>query len=146
MSEQIPLSSIFALIGVVVGFVLSQLSDVIRGKKRKKMIIKALVNELKVINISLSKASKDKDNRLPFESHPLITDTYDSVKAEIASMLEPAKLAVVQKTYQQIKQFNEPKSAKAPRGFIAIPGDGFIYQHNIEETVQNIEESINALA
>lgn len=116
MSEQIPWSSIIALIGVGFGWLLSQLTDSVKKWRRKTMIKVALINELSIIRKTCSDALEGKKNRLSDEQFPFITETYDSIKIEIASFLKPDSLAKVQRTYEEIKKLNSEG-----RGHIVIP-------------------------
>jgi hypothetical protein len=117
MSEQIPLESIFAVMGVVIGWLLSQLTDSIRNERRKTMIKRALTNELSIIRKAFSDALK-KDNRVPDVQYPFIIETYDSARIELASFLKPDSLAKVQRTYEEIRKLNcEPDK----RGHLVIP-------------------------
>lgn len=142
MSE-FPWDSIFTLIAVFVGFALSQFVDLWRSMKRKELIRKALHNELGVAYNSIGKATHD--NRLAFEDFPLITDAYDSLKVELAAMLEPSKLALVQRAYHQLKTLNRPMGKDTPRGYIMIPMGGMLYQHNLTEDIKVLEEGISIL-
>ena len=143
MSE-FPWSPVFTLLGVVVGFGLSEVVSWRRGKKRKEMIRKALHNELAVVYASIVKA-RDKGNRVAFEDFPFVTDSYDSLKAELASMLNPSELAKVQKAYHQVKTLGMPMGDESQRGFIVIPGGGLLYQHDLSEEIKVLEEAISIL-
>jgi len=98
MSERIPWEPILPLIGVGIGFLLSQLTDLIKNKRRKALIGRGLINKLSIIQKTLSDALKKKEPRISDEQIPLITETYDSVKIELASFLKPDSLAIVQRT------------------------------------------------
>lgn len=117
MSEQIPWESIIALIGVGIGWLLSQLTDSTKNKRRRTMIRRALVNELSIIRKAFSGALKKEENLITDEQYPFITETYDSVKMELASFLKPDSLAKVQRTYEEIKKLNSEG-----RGHIVIGG------------------------
>jgi len=58
MSEQIPWESIIVVIGVGIGWLLSQLTDSIKNRRRKTMIKRALINELSIIRKAFSGALK----------------------------------------------------------------------------------------
>jgi hypothetical protein len=117
MSEQIPWESIFAVIGVAIGWLLSQLTDSIKNGRRKTMIKRALINELSIIRIAFSGALKKEKNRIPDEQYPFITETYNSTKIELASFLKLDTLAKVQRTYEEIKKLNSEG-----RGHLVIAG------------------------
>jgi hypothetical protein len=142
MSE-LPWNSVFTLIGVTVGFGLTELATFWRNKRRRKMIRKALHNELAVVYEGLVKA-RDK-GKLAFEDFPLVTDSYDSLKIELASMLPPSNLAKVQRAYSQIKTLGKPLGEDTQRGYVVIPGGGFLYQHDLSEEIRVIEEAISVL-
>ena len=142
MSE-FPWDSVFTLVGVTLGFALSQVVDVSKSRSRKKLIRKALQHELEVARASIVKALSNK--RLAFEDYPLITDAYDSVKVELTAMLDPPRLALVGRAYHQIKGLNDPLDKDNPRGPILIPSGGMLYQHDLNEDIKVIEEGIKCL-
>jgi hypothetical protein len=115
MDEQIPWNGILAIIGVIIGWLLSQLTDSIRNRRRKTMIKRALINELSIIRKTFSDALKS-GNRISNGQYPFITETYDSVRIELASFLKLDSLAKVQRTYEEIKKLNSEG-----RGHITIP-------------------------
>jgi len=146
MSEQIPWNLMSAIVGIVVGFVLSQVTELWRNKRRKDTIKKALLNELRVIREALSEAQK-RSGGVPAERFPFITDTYDSIKVELASILKPNQLAVLQRTYEEIKKLNLPLE-KSPRGYIQTVGStDYIYIGNaiaeVSELVEKIIKELN---
>jgi hypothetical protein len=95
--------SIIAIAGVIVGFSLSQVADFSKNEKEKRTIKKALVNELLVIEDSLSYASENGE-KLPKDRLPLITEVYDTSSHKPASILEPRQLLSIQKTYAHVRQ------------------------------------------
>ena len=117
MSEQIPWGSIIAVIGVGIGWLLSQLTDSTKNRRRRTMIRRALVNELSIIRKAFSGALTKGENRITDEQYPFITGTYDSVKMELASFLKLDSLAKVQRTYEEIKKLNSKG-----QGHIVIAG------------------------
>lgn len=121
MSEQIPLESIIAVIsaviGVVIGWLLSQLTDFIKNRRRRTIIKRALINELSIIRKAFYDALVTNENRIPDKQYPFITVAYDSVKTELASFLKPDSLAKVQRTYEEIKKLNSEG-----RGHLTIAG------------------------
>ena len=132
---------ILPLIGVGVGFLLAQLTDLMKNRRRKALIKKALINELSIIRKTLSDAPK-KQNRIPDERFPLIMGTYNSVKIELASFLKPDSLAVVQRTYEEIRKMNSEG-----RGHIVIAGSlDHIFQFtDFNKLVALIDDSITRL-
>ena len=116
MSEQIPWGSIIAVIGVGIGWLLSQLTDSTKNRRRRTMIRRALVNELSIIRKAFFGALKKGESRITDEQYPFITETYDSVRIELASFLKLDSLAKVQRTYEEIKKLNSEG-----RGHITIP-------------------------
>lgn len=146
MSE-FPWSSTFAIVGVIVGFFLSQVTDFIRSVRTKEAIKKALITELSVIKDNLSYAVNN-NHKLPKDRLPIITDTYDTSKRKLASILKPKQLFITQKTYAQIKQVGSPmeKGNTLFRGYIEIPsGDHVIYQHDLNDEITLLEQAIAEL-
>jgi len=146
MSEQIPWNLISAIVGVVTGFLLSQVTEVWKNKRKKDTIKKALLNELKVVRETISEAQK-RGNAVPMEKFPFITETYDSIKVELASILKPNQLAVLQRTYEEIKKLNLPLE-RSSSGYIQTVGStDYIYIENALEKVSKlVETTINQLS
>jgi len=142
MSEQIPWGSIIAVIGVGIGWLLSQLTDSTKNRRRRTMIRRALVNELSIIRKAFSGALKKGENRITDEQYPFITETYDSVKMELASFLKLDSLAKVQRTYEEIKKLNSEG-----QGHIVIAGSlDHIFQFtDFNKLITLIENSIAQL-
>jgi len=105
MSEQILWNGILAVIGVGIGFLLSQLTDLIKNWRRKTRIKKALINELSIIRKTFSDALK-RENRISDAQFPFITVAYDSAMFELASFLKTDSVAIVQRTYEEIRKLN----------------------------------------
>lgn len=141
MGEQIPWNGILALIGVIIGWLLSQLTDLIRKKRRKSMIKRALINELSIIRKTFSDALKS-GNRISNGQYPFITETYDSVRTELASFMKLDSLAKVQRTYEEIKKLN-----LEGRGHIIIAGSlDHIFQFtDFNKLITLIDDSIALL-
>jgi len=106
---------VLPLIGVVIGFLLAQLTDLGKKRRRQTSIKRALINELSIIRKTFSEAL-EKENRIPDERYPFIIETYDSVKIELASFLKPESLAIVQRTYEEIRKMNSEG-----RGHLTFP-------------------------
>jgi hypothetical protein len=139
--------SIIAIIGVIVGFSLSQVADFIKNDREKRTIKKALANELSVLKDSISYASKN-GNKLPKDRLPLITEIYDTSTTKLASILKTKQLLLIQRAYAQIKQVGSPMNSGKTlfRGYIEIPaGDHVIYQHDLKEEVALLEQAIAEL-
>jgi hypothetical protein len=146
MSE-FPWDSVFTIIGVIVGFSLSQIADFIKRVGTKRTVKKALINELSVIKDDLSYAANNA-HKLPKDRLPIITDTYDTSKCKLASILKPKQLSIIQKTYAQIKQVGSPMGSGNTlfRGYIEFAGgDHVIYQHNLNEEITLLEQAIAEL-
>jgi hypothetical protein len=144
MSEQIPWGSILATaIGVGIGWLLSQVTDVVKGKGRKSIIRRALVNELSIVRKTFSDAPKKGENRIPDAQVPFITETYDSVRTELASFLRPDSLAVVQRTYEEIKKLN----LENQRGHLVIAGslDHIFQFSDFDKLITLIDDSVTRL-
>ena len=146
MSESI-WSSVFTLIGVVVGFSLSQVADYIKEANKKRTVKNALLNELLVIRDSLSEAVK-KEHQLSKDKLPLVTEVYDTSKSKLANVLTIEQLNLIQKTYAHIKQTSLPMNSGKTlfRGYIELAGgDHVIYQHDLNEEVTLLNQAISEL-
>lgn len=146
MSE-FPWSSAFTIIGVTVGFSLYEVADFIKSLRNKRIIRKALINELLVIKDNLSYAANN-GCKLPKDRLPIITEVYDTSKRKLASILKPRQLNIIQRTYAQIKQVGSPMSSGHTlfRGYIELAGgDHVIYQHNLNDEVTLLEQAIAEL-
>jgi len=146
MSE-IPWNSAFTIIGVIVGFSLSQVADFIKRVGTKRTVKKAIINELSVIKDDLSYAVSNND-KLPKDRLPIITEMYDTSKRKLASILKPKQLSIIQKTYAQIKQVGSPMESGNTlfRGYIELAGgDHVIYQHNLNDEITLLEKAIAEL-
>ncbi len=141
MSEQFPWGGILAVISVIIGFLLSQLTDLMKNRRRRAVIKRALINELSIIRETLSDAPKE-ENRIPDERIPLITEAYDSVKIELASFLKPDALAIVQRTYEEIRKMN-----LEGHGHIVIAGSSdHLYQFtDFKKLIASIDDSVTRL-
>ena len=141
MSEQIPWSPILAVLGVVIGWGLSQLTDLVKNRHGKGTIKKALINELSITRKTLSDG-KEKGNKIPNAQFPLLTQTYDSVKIELASFLKPDSLAMVQRTYEEIRKMNSEGG-----GHIILPPElVHLYQFtNFDKIISMIDDSLARL-
>ena len=120
---------------------LAQLTDLSKKRRRKASIKNALINELSIIRKTFSDAI-EKENRIPDERYPFIIETYDSVKIELASFLKPESLAVVQRTYEEIRKMN-----LEGRGHIVIAGSlDHIYQFtDFNKLITLIDDSVTRL-
>jgi hypothetical protein len=146
MSE-IPLTSIFAIVGVVVGFALSQLTDLIKSRNRKRQAKEAVSNELSVIKDSLSSAKKDGDvYTVSTNNFPFVCDAYDCLKVELASSLKPKNLASLNKAYVHIKELNI-NNKEERRGYIMLDTlEAVVFVHNVDKDIAIINEAIKALS
>jgi hypothetical protein len=141
MSEQIPLESLIAVIGVVIGWLLSQLTDSIKNRRRRTIIKRALINELSIIRKAFSGALKKGGNRIPDEQYPFIIETYDSVSIKLASFLKLDSLAKVQRTYEEIKKLNSEG-----RGLVIAGSLDHIFQFtDFNKLITLIDDSIAQL-
>jgi hypothetical protein len=141
MSEQIPWSPILAVLGVVIGWGLSQLTDFVKNRHGRSTVKKALINELSIIRRTLSDG-KEKGNKMPNAQFPLVMQTYDSVKIELASFLKPDSLAIVQRAYEEIRKMNSEGG-----GHITFPPD-LVHHYqftNFDKIISMIDDSIARL-
>lgn len=142
MSEQIPWEGILAVICVGIGWLLSQLTDLVKNRRRKTLIKRALINELSITRKTFSDALKSEENRISDKQFPFITETYDSVKIELASFLKPDSLAIVQRTYEEIRKLNSEG-----RGHIVFPGslDHLFQFTDFNKLITLIDDSVTRL-
>jgi len=147
MSE-FPWESIFTIIGVIVGFSLYEVADLIKSLRNNRTIKKVLINELSVIKDNLSYAVNN-DNKLPKDRLPIITEIYDTSKHNLASILKPKQLLIVQRAYAQIKQVGSPMNSGTTlfRGYLELAGGNHvIYQHDLNEDVSLLKQAIAELS
>ena len=82
-----------------------------------------------------------KKNKIPDERFPLITEAYDSVRVELASFLKPDSLAIVQRTYEEIRKMN-----LEGHGHIQIPPSTHLYQFtDFKKLIALIDDSVTRL-
>ena len=151
MSE-IPLSSIITIIGTIaavsVGFMFSQIADLIKSRNRKSQAKKAVINELSVIKDSLSSA-KGKGSTVctvSTNNFPFVYDAYDCLKIELASSLKPKNLAALNKAYVRIKELNINAQIDR-RGYVMMDNlENVTFVHNVDEDIAIINEAIKALS
>jgi len=105
------------------------------------VVKKAMINELSIIRKTLSDG-RERGNKIPNAQFPLVTHTFDSVKVELASFLKPDSLAIVQRTYEEIRKMNSEGG-----GHIVIPpGLDHLYQFtNFDKVITLIDDSITRL-
>jgi len=132
---------ILPVIGVVIGFLLAQLTDLGKKRRRQTSIKKALINELTIIRKTLSDAPEN-ENRIPDKQHPFIIETYNSVRTELASFLKPESLSIVQRTYEEIRKMN-----LEGRGHIVIAGSlDHIFQFtDFKKIIELIDDAVTQL-
>jgi len=139
MSEQIPWNGILAVIGVAIGFLLSQLTDLIKNRRRKRLIKKALTTELSIVRKTFSDGLKA-ENTIPDDRFPFIMEAYDSVKMELASFLKPDSLAIVQRTYEEIRKLN------SGRGMVFAGSLDHLFQStDFNKLITLIDDSVTRL-
>lgn len=90
---EFPWSETFTILGVIVGFSLSQTAILIKTQKNNRSLKKALINEISVAKDSISYANSI--NKMPKDRLPLITEVYDSNKRKLSSLLNPEQLSVL---------------------------------------------------
>ena len=73
---------------------------------------------------------------------PFIIETYNSIKIELASFLKPESLAIVQRTYEEIRKMN-----MEGRGHLVIPPNlDHIFQFtDFNKLIALIDDSVNQL-
>lgn len=149
--SDIPLSSILAVVatilGVTIGFVFSQIADLIKSRNRKSQAKKAVSNELRVIMNSLSSAKKDGIvYNVSTKDFPFVCNAYDCLKVELASSLKPKNLASVSKAYVRIKELNI-NAKEDRRGYVMTDNlESVVFVHNVDEDIVIINEAIVALS
>jgi hypothetical protein len=142
----IPWTSLLAIAGVIVGFSLSQTADLIKSEKSKRTIKKALVSELSSVRDDLSYAVNH-EFKMPRDRLPFVTETYDSSKARLATVLKPHQLTIVQKAYLQIKQVGAPlkNGDTLCRGYLEHSVDEVAYQHDLNNERKLIQQAVELL-
>nr|MDO8089264.1 hypothetical protein [Candidatus Sigynarchaeota archaeon] len=150
MNEQISWNAVSAIIGVIVGFVLYEVAEWWKNKRKKNIIKQALLNELAVIRDTFSESLDKTDNKglcnIPPHKFPFITETYDSIKVELASVLKPSQLAAIQRIYHEIKKLNSPRN-ETVKGYSRSVGtkDYLYFKDDIQELFELVERIINEL-
>jgi hypothetical protein len=135
-----------ALIGVGLGFSLYQIADLRKEISRKNSLKKALESELSIIRGDLKKAHQN-HNVLPYTCLPIITEVYDTSKSKLAEILKPNQLAIIQRTYAQIKELNiyssKDNAVEHFRGYDkSMDSDDAIYFHDLNEEISLIDQTI----
>lgn len=145
MSEETILTIVSTFAGIVVGFALSQGSELWKGKRRKKDLKKALLTELEIIRQNLLDAQKNGDH-VPSTRFPFITETFDSLRIDLASTLEPDQLADAQRTYVEIKKLNNGIE-QSDRGYFRTfrSADYNYMKVNLKEVCELVEQTIEKL-
>jgi len=146
MSE-VPWSSILTVVGVIVGFSLSQVADFFKSRKNRHNIKKALINELSVTKNNLDEAIKH-DYKLSYDCLPFITGVFDNSKVSLASTLNLRQLETVQQAYARIKELGSPReeSLILSRGYSEIgDGKGVLYKHELKKDADLVGQAINEL-
>jgi len=143
--NEILLSSILVVVGVVIGFMMSQLAEIWKNKRRESVIKKALRTELTVVYMTLVDGGNNA-NHVKQERFPFITEVYDSVKIELAAMLEPTYLSNLQRTYEEIKKLNLPSKISS-RGYIRGAGstDYIYFGNTLSEVTAYVKERLKGL-
>jgi len=136
MSEETILTIVSTFVGIAVGFALSQGSELWKDKRRKENAKKAILTELGIIKQTLLDAQKN-NNRVPSTRFPFITETFDSLKIDLASTLEPSQLADVQRTYLEIKKLNSAVAFRESGSKVFI----FMVE-NLKEVSEFVEQTI----
>jgi phosphate/sulfate permease len=135
------------IMGVILGFMLPELSNNKKEQKRQQTIKVAVINELKIINDTLSNAEhvsyvRNGENlqlAIAGEKMPLITETYNAVKIDLASFLKPEALATIQRTYVEIQKLNE-------RGRTALNCSAYTYYcSELEAVIKLINKALKQL-
>jgi hypothetical protein len=145
--SEFPWSGVLALVGVAVGFSLSQIADYSKVRRSRQTLKKALKNELIVLKNSFALAVEK--HQMPKDMLPLITEVYDSSKAELARVFKPEQLSIIQRAYTQVKQAGLPMSSGKTlfRGYIEpAGGDHVIFQHDLKQEVAVLDQALTAIS
>ena len=143
---QFPWDSIIPLVGVLIGFFLSQVAESIKNYRRKKIIKNAVLHELEIIKETLSDAKKN-GNKVSKEKFPFITEIFDSNMVELASFLKPDQTICLVRAYKQIKKLNTPEE-KCPTGYFQVVGDEdyHFFSEAIDGALELVEKAIAKLS
>ena len=119
---QFPWDSIIPLVGVLIGFFLSQVAESIKNYRRN-------------------------GNKVSKEKFPFITEIFDSNMVELASFLKPDQTICLVRAYKQIKKLNTPRE-KCPTGYFQVVGDEdyHFFSETIDGTLELVEEAIAKLS
>lgn len=145
MSE-FPWSETFTLVGVIVGFLLSQTAILIKTEKSKRSLKQAVITELTVAKDSISHA-KNVGN-MPKDRLPFVTAVYDSNIGKLASVFNAKQLSSIHMAYGRIKQVgSQLKTGNTLfRGYIElVGGDYVIYQHDLSEDIEFLDKNMKVL-
>jgi hypothetical protein len=135
--------------GVVIGFAFSQIAEAMKSKHHESKIKQAVVNELTVALNVLEKAKKQGIvYSIKQDDFPLVSDAYDCLKIELASSLDPAPLAALNKAYLHIRALNCKREDDSSRGYVLISDTnyGVCYTHDLEEDKTLIKAAIKNLS
>lgn len=133
---------------MITGFALSQGAEFFKAQRHTAKIKKAVSNELSVIKETLSNAQKGKEtSTISCKDFPFLIIIYNSVKAELASSLEPQKLTYVNRAYQLIDELNTDVVSHddAHKGYFKFEDGSVSFNHDIDEDIVLLQEAINAL-
>jgi hypothetical protein len=161
LSDALP-SILSTLAGVIVGFLLAQLSQWWKDKRRSVQIKRSLLAELKAVHSTVSKAADESVTTGTFAvsvyEFPFIKATYDAVRPELAGLLGIETWRKVQEAYRFVPRFNEPVTQPDGEtnnyGYIRTVGtDSYIYMspelyiikadHLVEEAIQALEKELD---
>jgi hypothetical protein len=145
--SEFPWSETFTIIGVIVGFSLSQCAILIKAQRGKKSLKKALIIELTIAKDNISYARQN--NRMPKDRLPLITEVYDSNKSKLASVFNAKQLSSLHTAYARIKQVSSPmkNGNTLSRGYLEIAGGrDVLYQHDLSEDTALLENILKEVS
>ena len=136
-----------SLIGIVCGYGASKYMEIKRDQRKHKREVKAVKNELVIVrNLLNTKGEPHEENFYFFqEDFPLVTDTYDCLRTELASWLEPDSFACLTQAYTRVKGLNSKRSSSNTIGFIDITGPRIAFTHDIKKDISKIDDAIMCL-
>jgi hypothetical protein len=163
LSDALP-SILSTLAGVIVGFLLAQLSQWWKDNRRSLRIKRSLLAELKAVHITVSKAANEAAKTgghtfaISVYEFPFITATYDAMRPELAGLLGIDTWRKVQEAYRFVPRLNEPvmqpDGGTNNYGYIRTIGtDSYIYMSPdlyalkidalVGEAIQALEEELD---
>ena len=135
------------IFGIFLGFALAQVGERFKSTRRSNQLKRALLNELSAIHEIISKALTANPSPgisgvvISLYDAPLITDTYDSLRTEIASSVSIRTLTDLQSAYRFIAKMNSSTENANNFGYIRVIGStGYVYPET--ESISKVDDLV----